>query len=242
MSWADYNVFIIGDLKMIVTTVAALGEAETDFNVAMFHLSLMAEGETAQLANSNLKTQVVELNNTLSKINSDVKAHEVRNSRISSTSVQPHYVYDDEKRKNERRGFRASYSLSFKVDSMDKVSQVYDELTKLSSDKLSINSPTFGLKSSEKLNKKALKDAWKKVKNRFSEECKIMGLSDSDYEVSNWEVSYNDSRRTGARPMMAMSLSAREESIGGGAAPIEIHSGKAKICVNLNVSFQRKPV
>jgi uncharacterized protein YggE len=222
---------------MNVTTVSARGEAEIDFNLARFSISLQADGENGFSANEKLKGQVELLNKTLEEVIANHEMKVVKNSVYSNTSVAPFYKYNDVTKVNDVSGYRAVYSRSFQTDSMDKINIVYDKLAAMANDQMRVNSPTFHLRSFEKLNKKALRDAWKKVMSRFEDECKIFELEASNYQLGSWEVNYSDSNRGSVRPMMAMAV---VEAPSRGSEPIEISLGKAKVIVNLSATFQSK--
>lgn len=242
---------------MQATTVAAQGSAETDFNLASFSISLSAEGKTSPAAKTALKRQVDELTAAVEEMKKKLNLEFVKNSVRASSSVQENWQYVKQERKFQ--GFIANYNFSFHIDDLDKVSQVYDSLTSL--EEVTVAAPQFALKSRDKINKKALKDAFSKVSERFETECKVLGLNPSDFEIASWEASYSDSQRsdrvaahTGRVGAARMSAAATtysadvniESAMGGGASggdePLEIVIGKARVTVNLEVGYARLPV
>lgn len=241
---------------MQATTVAAQGEAKTDYNLAGFSLSLTSLEETVPLAKADLKKKVDELALAIGTMKTKLDVEFVKNSIRSSSNVNPVHEWETINGKNQQvfRGYRATYSYSFQVDDLEKVSKIYDTLTFLK--EVSTSSPSYAIKDStrDRLNKKALKHAFEKVTDRFETECAVLGLSPSDFEVFSWETSYSDSRRSdrvaGARPAMAMRAMAAHDGLesvgsamGGGYDEdnsLELVAGQAQVTVNLEVGFSRK--
>lgn len=250
---------------MEATTVAAQGTAEAVYDHAGFSLVLRGLSNTPTAAKRVLADAIVELNQTLDTLKSNLSFEFVKNSLQTTSNVQQ--KYDWEVNKQVFRGYEVSYSLSFEIDDLELVSKVYDALTSLvtvgDNLKVSVGSPWFTItpRTRERLNKKALKKAWVKVEERFQTECEVLGLDPSAFEVATWEVGYSDSRRSdrvserlaGGRAAMASSASLSNESIEGaafapasdddvgGAAPIiEIQVGQATVIVNLEVGFARR--
>ena len=138
-----------------------------------------------------------------------------------------------------------------------KVAKVYDALTSIP--KVSVMQPAFSLKNGDRLNKRALKVAQKKVEERFAMECEILGLTPAEFEIASWETSYSDSQRSdrvakGTRLMAAGSArggaqnySASYDDAEGGAIEsvsqepsIGFTVGLASVTVNLEVGYIRK--
>ena len=237
---------------MQVTSVTATGEAEAPYNLVGFNVSLSELASSVPLAKSKLKGKIAALDTALTELLTNLKLEMVKNSlRTSSTANEKH-----EWVKNEHKllGQEVTYSLSFQIAEMDRVNEVYDALTSL--DNIKVGSPVYTLKNREKLNKKALKNAFEKVQARFEMECGIFSLNPADYEIATWEVSYSDSRRnphvqTKARAMsagVAMAAPVGGAAIESASAPgvlgdgLNLVSGLANVSVNLEVTYQPKTV
>ena len=219
------------------TTVAAMGEAKCDFNLATFRLSLVATKPSVPEAKQDLKKKADALQLALDDMKKSLDLEFVKNSVISTSNVRE--LHEWEKNKDVFKGFQASYSYQFQIDDLDKVSQVYDTLTSLP--EISTSSPSYGLKSKEKLNKKALKDAFEKVTDRFEVECGILGLKPEDFEVLTWEASYSDSQRSNmGRRALRASAASFESAVEMDGEPLELVAGQATVSVNLEVAFARK--
>lgn len=238
---------------MQATTVAARGEAETDYNLAGFSVALTALSSSVPLAKAKLKTKVDELNKAITDMKAKLGLEFVKGSVRGSSNVTEKHEWV--KNVQEFKGYEASYIYSFQIDKMDKISEVYDVLTSLS--QAQVYAPTFGLKNRDKINKKALKHAFEKVSERFVTECKILGLDPTDFEIASWEASYSDSARSSrvGSNMRAMSASGGAR---GGSAPaaqsysatsiniidddqsIDLIVGLASVTVNLEVGYARK--
>lgn len=243
----------------ISTTVAAQGQAEAPHDLAHYHVVLKADGTTVPTAKARLKKQVEELMTSIEAMRQKINVEFVKHSLRTNTNVQQKYEWNEKKRENEPCGFHATYTLSFTIDDLDKISEVYDALTNL--DKVAVANPSFSLKNRDKLNKKALKKAFENVQSRFEEECNVLGLASSDFEVGTWEVSYSDSQRSdrvakgvrvfaaasgrpGAAPVGAVMGAEIESAAFGGAGEedtlLEINPGNATVTVNLEVGYIRR--
>jgi uncharacterized protein YggE len=221
-------------IKDIATSVAATGSAEADYELATFHVGLITEGKTVPEAKEKLKIRVRDLELAISKIVSKLDSNIIASSIKSSVSVQPVYTYG-KNNKAKLTGHQASYTQSFKTDSMDKVSQIYDELTYIP--EISADEPSYSMKNIEELNIQALEDAKTKVFNRFNNECVILGIDPVVYKIATWEVNYSDSNRGGSVGR-SYALASSAPSVGS-SSPIELHSGKATVTVNLRVGFNK---
>ena len=243
---------------MQATTVAAQGEAKSDFNLAGFSVTLESLKQDVPTAKSDLKKKVDALVEALEAMKTKLDLKFVKNSIRASSNVQQQYEWETVNKKQQQvlKGYQATYSYSFQIDDLDKVSKVYDTLTSLK--EVRVSSPYYALKNMDKLNKKALKDAFQKVAARFADECNVLGLNPADFEIFSWETSYSDSHRSdrvsgmksraagGARAMMAMAVA--DEGVGAafGSAgeddELELVAGQAQVTVNLEVGYARKTV
>lgn len=245
---------------MQATTVAAQGTAETKFNLVTFNVSLSEEGTTVPTAKARLTQAVDALNEALESTKKSLNLEFVKNSVRTSSNTQENWEWVGKNRdKRELQGYTMSYSLSFDIDDLDQVSKVYDALTSIP--KITVHQPAFSLKAKnrDKLNKKALQAAWKKVEERFAMECETLGLTASNFEIASWEATYSDSRRSdrvaraaSARSAAPMAGAARAESfsaadeIESAAMPAEptigFTVGLASVTANLEVGYARKPL
>jgi len=235
---------------MTATTVAAYGLAEAPYTIANFSLSLHAKGKTVPVAKERLKEQIEGLNNSIEELKKKLNLKFVKHSLHTASSVQEDYEY--KANKHEHVGYIVNYNLSFQIDDLDKVNEVFDALTSL--DKVRVGNPTFGLKPSqrERLGKKALKDASTKAAERFATECEVLGLNPNDFEIVSWEATYHDSQRSDRVTHMAKSarrtsnayyegaVAASAYAAGGGGGEIDLVSGQAEVNVNLEIGYARK--
>lgn len=240
---------------MQATTVAAQGTAETKFDRVTFSVALSEDGSTVPAAKARLAKAVEGLNEAVEAVKKDLNLEFVKNSVRTSSSTNEKWEYVGKQNKRELQGYTMTYSLSFDVTDLEIVSRVYDALTSIP--KINVRQPAFWLKNHDRLNKKALKVAWKKVEERIAMECEILGLQVSDFEVCNWETNYSDSQRSdrvakgarigavramaaGAPAAMAYSADAEIESASNEAPAIGFTVGMATVTVNLEVGYIRK--
>lgn len=243
---------------MQATTVAAQGTAETKFNQVTFSVHLAEEAQTVPNAKKKLGLAIFGLNEALDEVKKELNFEFVKNSVRTSSNTQENWEYVGKNNTRELKGYTMNYSLAFSVDDLDLVSKIYDALTSIP--KVRVLPPAFSLKNHDRLNKRALKVAQKKVEERFAMECEILGLSPADFEIASWETSYSDSQRSDrvAKGNRIAAMSAR----GGGAPGASNYSstdinviesaaapeepaigftvGLASVTVNLEVGYIRK--
>jgi uncharacterized protein YggE len=233
---------------MQVTSVAATGEAEAPFNLVGFNVSLSEVASSVPMAKAKLKGKIAALDTALSQLLAGLKIEMVKNSlRVSSHAAEKHEWI---KQEHKLLGQEVTYNLSFQIDDMEHVNAVYDALTSL--DHVTVGQPSYTIKNREKLNKKALKNAFDKAQARFEMECGIFNLNPADFEISTWEVNYSDSRRNPrvvarayAAGVVADSAGAAHgedvvegSMLGSDGDGINLVSGLANVTVNLEVTYQ----
>lgn len=230
-----------------VTTVAAQGEAETEYDLVQFSVSLKSLEKTVPQAKGKLKKQVDTLVALVEDLQKSLEIKIVKGSLRSNTQV-------GEKREWEHnsqvfKGYEATYSMTFRLDDLSKISQIFDILTSLR--EAQVSPPQLMLKERETVNKAALAVAFQKVVSRFANECAVLGLNPSDFEIAAYEASYSDSQRSDRVGAMASraARSAHLESMPVAASlmhdadesdVIEIVAGLAKVTVNLEVAYARR--
>lgn len=238
---------------MQATTVAAQGTAETAFDRVTFSVSLSEDADTVPAAKVKLGKAIEALNEAVESVKKNLNLEFVKNSVRTSSNTQENWEWvGRSNNKRELQGYTMNYVLSFDVDDLDVVSRVYDALTSIP--KIQVRQPAFWLKNRDRLNKKALKQAQKKVEERFAMECEILGLQPDQFEIASWETNYSDSQRSdrvakgvrafaAAAPVGAVLESASLDDAGGAAdaAPaIGFTVGLASVTVNLEVGYIRK--
>lgn len=244
---------------MQATTVAAEGTAEAKFNLVTFSVHLSAVAQTVPSAKAKLSSKVDALHESLEALKKNLSLEFVKNSVRSWSQTQEKYEWDDKGRKQIHQGFEVTYTYYFDIDDLEQVNRVYDALTSLND--IRVQAPAFSLKNRDRLNKKALKEAWKKVGERFAMECSMLGLDAAAFEIASWETSYSDSQRSdrvsrnmksmraagGSRPAgAAQSYSSTDINVIESAdSPAEDPSigftvGLASVTVNLEVGYARK--
>jgi len=241
---------------MQATTVAAQGTAETKFNQVTFSVHLSEEAATVPLAKKKLTAAIDGLNESLDSVKKELSLEFVKNSIRTSSNTQEHWEYVGKNNNREFQGHIINYSMVFSIDDLDMVSKVYDALTSIP--KIKVMPPAFSLKNHDRLNKRALKAAQKKVVERFAMECEILGLNPDEFEIASWEATYSDSQRSDrvAKGTRLAAMSAR----GGGAPGASNYSadsiesasaapdepaigftvGLASVTANLEVGYIRK--
>lgn len=214
----------------IVTSVSAEGSAEAEFDTARFSVKAEARGKTGPDAKKALKEEASKLRSLYDAFEAEGYAEKIR----TSVSVNPDYDYKSRTRKIV--GYVASYSMSFRTTSLDKVSAIHDALTKI--DNVAVHPPTFDVKDKSELSKLALKSAFSKCQDRFESECVILGKDPKQFEVGTWNVSYSEDNYR--QPVRALSAMAEAPMGGGNEEAIAIESGKAEVTVRFQAHYVRK--
>lgn len=223
-----------------VTTVASSGSATTDYDIAFFSLTTHVDAESQPLAKLALKDRVVELEPKIQAILETYKVSVIKGTISSMNDVKPRHEWRGDR--NELIGHRGSYSYEFKTDSMEVVSKIYDELSSLHN--VTMPTPNFSLKNPDALNKTALKDAWKKVCDRFSDQCDVFGLEPNDYDIAHWQVDYSDTpaakKAAAAQPFRAAANAIGQAEDALEERAIELIIPSTRVSVSLSVSFKKK--
>jgi uncharacterized protein YggE len=223
-----------------VTTVSSSGVATTDYDIAFFSLITHVDETTQPLAKLALKDRLAELEPRIKAIMETYNVSVIKGTLVSAVDVKPRYEWRGDR--NELIGYRGTFIYEFKTDSMNVISKIYDELSSLHN--VTVCAPNFSLKNPEALNKEALKDAWRKVCDRFSDQCDVLGLDPNNYDVAHWQVDYSDVALTKKAPPGTLRAAANAMPQTGEEAAedraIELIIPNTKVTVNLSVSFKRK--
>lgn len=223
-----------------LTSVSALGVALADYDTAIFSITVEGRGEDGPAAKEDARPAIDALNACLKDLESaGVSVN--REELTADYSVGVEQEYDHDARRNKSIGYLASYTLSFRSESVDRASEVFDKLSSIEG--CQVASPDFRVKDIQGLQKAAFTDAWAKVQKRFSDECEALGLKRGDYALATYQTRYDESESAGPRPMRAMAAMASAESVGGGGPPpVDIKAGKSTVKVTLTASFASKEV
>lgn len=217
--------------KVVSTIVAANGEAEANNDLATFNLSLGAEDTLVSTVKLRIKNKITALDQSLKAILETHNVEIVKDSMCAQVGINPKTNYN-----TNLPEFQAVYSLSFQIDNLDKVNQIYNELSTLH--EVTVGTPIFTLKNCDILNKKALENAWEKVSERFLNECEILKLNPEHYEIITWGVFYPDAAKKSNTRTQTYHLVDADDVTHNNVT--DITPGLAKVLVNLSVSYIKK--
>jgi uncharacterized protein YggE len=160
-----------------------------------------------------------------------------------STGVERHWNKTDET--YEIVGYTATYTATWKTDTMEMVSDIYERFASLPVKDIhdfAVANPTFKVKDVNALHRAALTDAWEKSKALFQQETTILGIDPTSLEISAYQPHYDTSEsdeRNNVRAFAAAGAPMRKTLGGGGEGEtIQLTPGKAKIRVSLAVSYR----
>lgn len=223
--------------SIFVTSVAAVGSASANYSHVTFSVVIKEKAKTLKETKELLKQKV---NDFLTLLDKNVKEHNVlvtKNTKQSSYSFSKDEKYDKDTQSYNQVGFVGTYQFSFCSKSLENMSSFFDKMSE--SEGFQIAPLNFFIKDREALNKKALKDAFTKVKDRFAAECEVMSLNKDDYDIASWQASYNDSRTNSVNYEF---MSGASNSLPKVNDEIAINPGMAIVNVNLDVLFIRKEI
>jgi uncharacterized protein YggE len=222
-----------------VTTIRARGFVIADYDTAKFTLSFNEYAPKAKDAKLKLKQGVEKITAAIASLRSKGLVMLVSTFH-NSTSVQPHYVYNERTRKNVMDGQVATYTVVFQTPTLELVSETYDILSDLDINECTINSPTFLVRAEAALKQQALEDAWKVAQVLFANQCRTLGAEEPYFSVSSWNVDYSGQQAGFSK---GRNFTNSVASLGGGMdedGAIELVSGKALVEVILTVNYSLK--
>lgn len=226
-------------MSEIVTSIVAGGYVVAEYDTAHFSLSFSEYAPKAKAAKAKLKKGVDKVNEALDSLK-EKGLKMVVGTYLTGPTVGPNYVYDRVKQINVLEGQKATYTVSFQTQSMELVNEVYDDLSDLDLNELTLQPPTYSIKAEAALKQQALEDAWRVAQVLFANQCGVLGLKTNNFTVATWSVNYSgdDYRGGGKFRNSTVALAA-----GGGGGydddAIEINAGKAKVKVLLTVNYTR---
>lgn len=220
--------------RQSLTSVSALGVALADYDTAIFSLSVEGRGKSGPKAKDAARPAINALNAALKALEKEGVAID-RDALTTELSVNPETEYDRQNNRQKRVGYLATYALSFKTETVDRASEIFDRLSSIEG--VQADSPDFRVKDAAALQKAAFADAKAKIDRRFADECEALGITASDCALASYQTRYDESESAGARPMRAMAMAA---SAAPDSAPVEIKAGKACIKVTVTATYDRK--
>lgn len=231
----------MNEVNNFVTSIKAGGFVVSDYDTAHFSLSFSELDVKAKDAKAKLKKGVEKINGALATLKSKGLVM-LAGTYLTGPTVAPNWVYDRASQTNVLKGQKATYAVSFQTQMLEMVNEVYDTLSELDLNEYLVNSPVYSVKAEAALKQQALEDAWRVAQVLFGNQCSVLGLDSSKFEVSTWDVDYSANEYTGGK-FRNSTPSPMTLNAGGYDADdaIEINAGKAKVKVVLTVNYVRKP-
>lgn len=222
-----------------VTTVSAKGSVVTDYDTATFSLSFNEFAPKAKEAKLKLKKGTAKITAALDDLKKRGLEFLTNNYR-SNVTVQPNYVYDRNTHQNRLEGQKATYSVTFQTPTLEMVNEVYDVLSELEVNELTINSPTYSVRAESAFKQQALEDAWRVAQVLFANQCKVLGFNADQFSVDSWKVDYSgQDHYTFAKGRTVSNAVMASATAGDGDEAIELNAGRAVIEVILTVDYVR---
>lgn len=222
-----------------VTTVSAKGSVVTDYDTATFSLSFNEFAPKAKEAKLKLKKGTAKITAALDDLKKRGLEFLTNNYR-SNVTVQPNYVYDRNTHQNRLEGQKATYSVTFQTPTLEMVNEVYDVLSELEVNELTINSPSYSVRAESAFKQQALEDAWRVAQVLFGNQCKVLGFNADQFSVDSWKVDYSgQDHYTFAKGRTVSNAVMAAATADDGDEAIELNAGRAVIEVILTVDYVR---
>lgn len=136
-------------------------------------------------------------------------------------------------------GYTATFSITFRSRDLDRIAEIHDALTSIEG--AEVTSPTFLMDPDhkEKLRRIAFKSAVEQAKQRFKEQCEVIGNNPDHYKITSWSS------------MVGRDINANFKGMNNSFSPLEneedffigvrdnVESGEARVELNITIDFNR---
>jgi uncharacterized protein YggE len=225
-------------MNSVVTQVSASGSISAEYDLVNVSFQIQATEKTSSAAKDALRETVNTVLAAIEYLQSREGVTFNKDRTTSGIHVNVNRVMHENKWRN--KGFIATYSYSCQSTSVDKIGLIMEHLAGI--DNVQISNPVFKLSNATQKQEAALRVAADRTNARFVSQCRMLGKNPDDYEIIEWNVSYDESQVDAGPPATARAFSA--SPLGGSSASnsneIQIQSGKARITATLTVGFGRK--
>lgn len=218
------------------TEQRATGLARAPHDRVAFNVSLEARGDTGPKAKDRAKEIIREhLNPALQELERRGVKFD-KDDQNASYSVQPSQRWDGNRQIPD--GYVATFSLHLETSEVDRASEIQDVLTSVEG--VEVSNPSFSVTPEKRreLQKLAVKEAYRVVRERFETECEVLGMKPEDFEINSWTPTYSDRPRHQFQNFIA--AASMEAAGGGGPDEMAVESSLASVEVTLSVGFRRK--
>jgi len=166
-----------------VMSVTGTGLAYGKFQAANYSLTIVGKGKTgpkAKLATRAVQEKLYKALNNLQENGVTL----VNGKTRSSLSVEKDYD-----RGNFRifSGYKATFTMTFRSRDLERIAEIHDALTSIEG--AEVASPSFLMNPEHKegLRRQAFEGAVKQAKQRFGEQCAVLGFDSEQFEIVNWD-------------------------------------------------------
>lgn len=230
------------------TTVTSSGIATANYDIATFRVSMSTVGKTPIEAQDKLRKNVAIGKGVFDALITK-GMHIIEDSMKIDRSNHVQREWNKATETYEVVGYAATYTMTFKTDTMEMVSEIYEKLASVPLKDVrdyQISKPSYKVKDVNALHRTALANAWEQSKELFQQETTILGIDPATLEISAYQPHYDaseaDEMARGGE-IRAFAAAAGRKTLGGGGneeETIQLTPGKAKIRVNLSVSYRVK--
>ena len=217
-----------------VRAIDGSGVASGKFDTVDFNISTSALSTNKEKARTRVKNTLLGLSVALSELQT---SNVVFENKDTATTVNVTKEWDWENGKKVFKGFRANASVYLRTKNVKKVSAIVEKLGAV--ENLEMESPTFLLSDSQvdELHRSAFKNAVRRAKARFTNECETLGLQSDSFTVASWNARYDSSRN--AYDEGAGLASADDARMRAKSDSVVIQGGKPKIFVTVRLQYTK---
>lgn len=172
---------------MSKVTVNATGSACAEYDLVTYKTETVSKPFSS---GPEAKKYIESICNQITKYVRWLIAEGAATSHKYSLTVSPVTEYDSGLREQVFKGYKAKFSMEFTSEKVNEVSSVQDVLT--SYDCTQAYAPVFSVKNKEALESAAEKNAWAKVKARFTSQHSTIFPQGNilDWEVTSWNARF----------------------------------------------------
>lgn len=135
-------------------------------------------------------------------------------------------------------GYTATFSITFRSRDLDRIAEIHDVLTSIEG--AEVTSPQFIMdpEHKEELRRTAFEKAVKQAKQRFKEQCAVIGDDSSRYEITSWDSCVGRDNNANFKVLSNFNPLNNDDDF---FIPVScnVESGEARLELNLTINYNR---
>jgi uncharacterized protein YggE len=137
-------------------------------------------------------------------------------------------------------GYTATFGLTFRSRDLDRIAEIHDALTSIEG--AEVTSPKFLMdpEHKEELRRTAFENAVKQAKQRFEEQCLVIGNDPKQYEITSWDSRSGRDTNSNFKGMTNNFSPLENDEDFFIAVRNNVESGEARVELHLTIDFSKK--